>query len=108
MTAITVFKTKDQLYSGFSCIGHAGFRESGNDIVCASISILVINTINSIERFTDQKIMVQEDEIEGRIELRIEGTPSNDTVLLLDAMVLGLTEIQKNYSKFCKVDFKEV
>ncbi len=52
--------------------------------------------------------MVQEDEIEGRIELRIEGTPSNDTVLLLDAMVLGLTEIQKNYSKFCKVDFKEV
>ena len=108
MTAITVFKTKNDQYSGFSCAGHAGFRDSGKDIVCASISILVINTINAIEQLTDQKFSVQEDEKEGRIELRLEGSLSKDAALLLDAMVLGLTEIQKNYSKFCKVNFKEV
>ncbi|MBE5847670.1 MAG: ribosomal-processing cysteine protease Prp [Lachnospiraceae bacterium] len=108
MTAITVFKTKDNQYKGFSCSGHAGFQDIGKDIVCASISILVINTINAIEKFTDQKFSVQEDEKKGRIELRLEGTLSKDSVLLLDAMVLGLTEIQKNYSKFCKVNFKEV
>ncbi len=108
MTAITVFKTKDNQYSGFSCTGHAGFRESGKDIVCASISILVINTINAIEKYTEQMFSVQEDEKEGSIVLRLEGSISKDTVLLLDTMVLGLTEIQKNYSKFCKVNFKEV
>ena len=33
--------------------GHAGFAAYGNDIVCAAVSALVINTVNSIEAFTE-------------------------------------------------------
>ena len=33
--------------------GHAGYAEPGQDIVCAAVSALVINTINAIEAFTE-------------------------------------------------------
>ena len=33
--------------------GHAGYAEEGQDIVCAAVSALIINTVNSLETFTD-------------------------------------------------------
>ncbi len=48
MTKITIFRNHDGEYLGFDCLGHAGYADEGEDIVCAGISALVINTINSI------------------------------------------------------------
>ena len=44
---------KDNKYVAFSCAGHAGFSDKGKDIVCASVSALVINTANAIEKLSD-------------------------------------------------------
>ena len=52
MTKITIFRNHDGEYLGFDCLGHAGYADEGEDIVCAGISALVINTINSIGLFT--------------------------------------------------------
>ena len=49
MTTITIYKSDKGSYKGFTCKGHAGSAMSGKDIVCAAISILVINTVNSLE-----------------------------------------------------------
>ncbi len=40
--------------------GHAGYAEEGQDIVCAAVSALIITTVNSLEKFTDDKFDVQE------------------------------------------------
>ena len=48
MTDIYIFKKKD-LYYGFEMDGHADFSKE-NDILCASLSILSMNTPNSIEK----------------------------------------------------------
>ena len=37
-------------------------HDSGQDIVCAAVSVLVINTMNSIERFTDDETSCVSDE----------------------------------------------
>ncbi|MCI6715321.1 MAG: ribosomal-processing cysteine protease Prp, partial [Lachnospiraceae bacterium] len=42
MTKITFHTTKTGEYRGFTCEGHAGYADYGQDIVCASISVLVI------------------------------------------------------------------
>ena len=34
--------------------GHAGYAEEGYDIICAAVSALTVNTINSIEQFTEE------------------------------------------------------
>ena len=50
MTTVTIYKTVNQEYRGFTCFGHAGYaRRFQKDILCAGISALVINTLNSME-----------------------------------------------------------
>ena len=48
MTKITIFRNQDQAFLGFDCLGHAGYAEEGEDIVCAGISALVIKNFLQI------------------------------------------------------------
>ena len=61
MITITV-KKRNGYYLEFVSKGHAGYAEEGQDIVCAAVSVLVINTVNSLETFTDDQFEVQEDD----------------------------------------------
>ncbi|MCM1145886.1 MAG: ribosomal-processing cysteine protease Prp [Blautia sp.] len=109
MTTVTFHKTKSGDYKDFICSGHAGFDNYGKDIVCASISILVINTINSLEEITKEKIVVETDEEKGLIVCRFESTLQDTSKALVDSLVLGLSGIVKQYGKkYCKLKFEEV
>ena len=66
MTKITIYRNENREVERFSCTGHAGYAEYGNDIVCASISVLVINTINSIETFTSTDFICEAEEGVGK------------------------------------------
>ena len=59
MITIKVRK-KNGSYEEFISKGHAGYAEAGQDIVCAAVSALIITTVNSLEKFTDDKFDVQE------------------------------------------------
>ncbi|MBO5092891.1 MAG: ribosomal-processing cysteine protease Prp [Lachnospiraceae bacterium] len=109
MTTITVYQSGTGEYKGFTCSGHAGFAEAGSDIVCAAISILVINTINSIEQFGKQAFTCEQDQESGMIRFALQDMPTKETKLLLDSMILGLKEVEKQYHrKYLKLHFKEV
>ncbi|MBS6395616.1 MAG: ribosomal-processing cysteine protease Prp [Clostridiales bacterium] len=94
-------------YKKFIIDGHAGYADAGEDIVCAAVSALVINTINSIEEFTEdaftcdcQDGMIQNWEFTSEV--------SAGTELLMDALLLGLTNIQKSYGdEYLAVTIKE-
>ena len=108
MTEITIYKSKNQ-YTGFSCMGHAGYDEFSRDIVCASISILVINTINSIEMYTKDIDKVKSDEDLGIIKCFFKPCISSDSTILMKSMILGLTKIQEQYGKtYIDLKFEEV
>lgn len=98
MTTIVVFKSRDS-YKGFTCMGHAGFAPSGSDIVCAAVSVLVINTLNSIEELAKEKVITESDEKKGWIECHFPNEINEKTKLLMDAMVMGLKGIEQNYGK---------
>ena len=109
MTTITINKTSSGEYDSFFCIGHTGYAESGSDIICSAISILVINTINSIETLTDEVINVVTDEGNGLIQCEFNEHPSSDATLLVNAMILGITGIEKQYGKkYLKLKIQEV
>lgn len=86
---------KNNKYTGFKCMGHANYADKGKDVVCASVSALVISTANSIEKLTDTdfKAKVGKDVIE--YDFRTE--PDEKACLLMDSLVLALKEIQKEY-----------
>lgn len=98
MTTIEIFKSKGA-YKGFTCMGHANFSSSGKDIVCASISVLVINTLNSIEELAKENIITDNDEKKGYIECHFPDEINDKTTLLMDSMVMGLKSIEEKYGK---------
>ena len=110
MIRATVYKTSRHEYTGFDVTGHAEYDDPGKDIVCAAASALVINAVNSIERFTDDETSCVSDEESGSITFRFSKIPSHDAALLLDSMILGLEEIEddNDYEPYIDIIFKEV
>ena len=110
MIRVTVYKTGRQEYAGFDMSGHAGYGEEGFDIVCAAVSALVINTVNSIEAFTQDETSCTSDGESGMIEFRFKNNPTHNASLLLDSMVLGLQGIEESseYEPYIDIIFKEV
>ena len=96
MIKATFYKKSDGTYKGFSVKGHADFDNSGKDIVCAAVSALAINTINSIDSLTDNKFEIKEVK-SGLLEFKFTLQSDEKGQLLLKSLTLGITEIQKEY-----------
>ena len=99
MIRISFLYNEAKSITGFEFKGHAGFAESGQDIVCAAVSALVFNTMNSIETFTSSDFDVKMDEKKGHIYFKMNSEPDDKTELLLKSLNLGVREIQKSYGK---------
>lgn len=112
MTKVTIQKTTHGDYLGFTCKGHAGYAQAANtdrDVVCAAVSVLVINTLNAMEAFTDAEFQADSDEKKGLIRCRFTKAPDEKARVLMDAMILGLTDISHEYGEsFCKLKVEEV
>ena len=108
MIRVTIYQDSEQKISGFAMRGHAGYAESGSDIVCAAASVLAQNAVNSIEQFTDDSFTVDVNEESGELYFRIEAGYSKETELLLDSLILGLQGIEEEYMEYIDVIFEEV
>lgn len=109
MITITVYRNQKKQYTRLHCIGHAEYANPGEDIVCAGVSTLVLNTINAIEAFTDEKFDADTDRLSGLIDIQFYNPVGHDAQLLLETMVLGLQDIQNNYgTAYSVLIFKEV
>ena len=109
MTKVVFFEDGDGRLCGFEAAGHAGYADAGEDIVCAGISTLVINTINSIEVLTDTEILADAEQESGTIHVNFSSGCDKQAKLLVDAMILGLQGIQNFYgNEYISLIFKEV
>jgi uncharacterized protein YsxB (DUF464 family) len=99
MIKVSIYKNAENLITGFTVSGHADYSEYGSDVVCAAVSVLVINTINSIENFTSDRFHVEQDEKKGFIEFHVVSPISNNSNLLLSSLALGLQGIEDEYKE---------
>lgn len=105
MIKVVIVEEKHGKITEFVLNGHAGFAESGSDIVCAAVSMLVLNTINSIEQFTNAKYKMTENEEEGYIRFSLQQGDSASDVLL-KALKLGLESVQGEFSDYLKISIR--
>ena len=105
MIHITVEKQGED-YRRIVSEGHALYDEEGSDIVCAGVSALLINAVNSLDQLTQDGIVVDEGGEEGGfLSLELELPQSGEARLLLDSLMLGLDSISENYGKaFLTID----
>ena len=109
MITITIYQDQKGKTTGFNCIGHAGYADYGNDVVCAGVSALVINTVNSLEILTKAKFDISDNSKTGELNVKLAQPAKDDVALLIDSMILGLKGIQKDYGNdFIILKFKEV
>ena len=81
---------------GIQMEGHAEMSVNGQDIVCAAISALTCNLINSLQTFTDDIILTRE-ACTGWVSIEWEKL-SDSGKLLVDSWYLGLTAINQEYN----------
>ena len=102
MIRAEVFEDQGQIRR-FLISGHAGFARVGNDIVCAAVSALVYNAINSCEQLLNIVLDVEDrgDKVICKVPERVLN--SSDVQLLLHSMVFGIEQTADSYPKFVKI-----
>ncbi|MCH6266709.1 MULTISPECIES: ribosomal-processing cysteine protease Prp [Neobacillus] len=110
MIHITINRTESGLVHSFTMSGHADFAKRGRDIVCAGASAVSFGTVNAIEALTGVKAQVKQGN-GGFLQCTFPENISNETQekvqLLLEAMIVSLEGIEKEYGKHIKLTFKQ-
>jgi len=86
---------------GFQAKGHAGSAPRGNDIVCAAVSVLTDSVFLGLDKHLRRAMNWSADS--GNILVSLKDEPDNMTEAILATMVLGLSEIQKNYPEKIRI-----
>lgn len=85
---------------GITIEGHAGYAEPGKDIVCAGVTALAENLIDSIESLTEDKI--QYEVSPGKVDIHYKDL-SEDAKLLVDSFFLGICGIEQDFPEHVKI-----
>lgn len=80
--------------TGITVDGHAGYAKTGNDIICAAVSTLAENLVNSLDALTDDQINCHM--WDGHIDIEYEDL-SEQGKLLVDSFFIGICGIAGTY-----------
>lgn len=104
--------TKNENIKGLEIRGHAYYDEYGKDIVCAAVSMLAYNTIDTftdILRLNDKiKFEVNNNIIKLKIEEELDSEQEHDSQLILKKFELGMKSLIKYYGDFIQLNYMEV
>ncbi|MBE6564926.1 MAG: ribosomal-processing cysteine protease Prp [Ruminococcaceae bacterium] len=115
MIHFTFFRRGGVFY-GFEEQGHAGFAESGNDIVCSAVSAMTMLIINAIEVTFASDVDYHIDEKTTDIRVKAMGAlPDFESdekkrfaiAGLIEAYYLQLNDMLEDYYDYLDVDVKD-
>src|SRR5574344_970770 len=93
MIKINITK-ENEVITNINVNGHSGYDEYGKDIVCASVSSIIITTINGLLRLDSDSIKYEEKDVFINIDI----LKHNDVIdVLIINMISLLGELQKDY-----------
>ena len=76
--------------------GHSGYSEAGSDIVCASVSSILITTVNALISIDEDCIIYEESD--GYLNIKIK--KHNEVIdKLINNMINLLKELEVQYKK---------
>jgi uncharacterized protein YsxB (DUF464 family) len=103
MIKATFYKDKEkESYSGFKIKGHSGYAESGSDIVCASVSSMVMLFLNTALSIYSPAHDLNTDEKTACIEFKLKNFDENVSKLL-ECLYACIESVSEEYSAFVKV-----
>ncbi len=104
--------------TGFKVSGHAGFAQSGQDIICSAVSAITYTALGYMDEvlMKEKKKNLEFSESEGHIswdrycgENAIGDIRSTEINAVLEAMIIGLMQIKESYGeKYLRIQYEEV
>lgn len=88
--------------NSFTVKGHAGFAECEKDIVCAGVSILAQNFIESVERLTNDLVFYTQTTKDGYLRVDYEEL-SEKAETLLASFFIGVEMIIEKYPEYVRL-----
>ncbi len=77
--------------------------------MCAAVSALALNAVNSIEAFADEDYELETADDGGYLKAVFPNGANAKTSLLMDSLVLGIRSIRQEYgNEYINLTFKEV
>lgn len=85
--------------SSYRVEGHAGWAESGSDIVCAAVSALCIGAANGLAEVASavERTRQKEGYLEVRLKKSLEGEQAAKADAIIETMLLALKDIMEQY-----------
>ena len=106
MTTLRVEWDADRIRQ-FSVSGHAGFAESGGDIVCAAASVLIFTCINALESVAGIEPLVDQVERNAAITLTmpagIDSQTADTAQIILRTGLQGFKDLAVSYPMHFKI-----
>ncbi|MDK1727434.1 ribosomal-processing cysteine protease Prp [Dellaglioa algida] len=109
MIRAVVSRRDAKIIDAFEITGHADSGEYGQDIVCAAVSVLTINTVNSLTELAEINPEVEMDKENGglmKVKLAESELSNVKGQLFLESLVLGLQSIEQNYQDYIELTLK--
>lgn len=85
---------------GITVDGHAGYAESGKDIVCAAVSAITQTLVVSLDNFTSDRITHVE--YDGHIRIDYKDL-SERGKLLVDSFFIGICGVANAYPEYLEI-----
>ncbi len=115
MIKVKIYKTSGDNIIRYTVSGHSGYDIKGQDIVCAAVSVLAQNTINSLIEvcgIKEDKINYSIDENRGYLDVSIPRQIDEYTRIkvqtVLRTLELGIQSIMENYPGYITLEYGEV
>jgi len=112
MTRI-VFRRRDGIFYGFEEIGHTGYGDAGEDVLCAALSAMTMLIVNTVEVAYASDIDYEIDENEAKITLTAKGAlpefeEDERKRFAVGGILMGyfyqLNDLVEEYYEFLEVD----
>jgi len=100
MVCVSIEK-KEELIQNITISGHAEYDEKGKDIVCASVSSIVITTINGLLTLDSESLEYVDQD--GYIKIILK-KHSEVIDILIQNMINLLMELEIDYKKYIKIE----
>ena len=95
MIAVSVRKNSIEIH------GHAGYAETGKDIVCAGMTALTQTLVRSMQGLTRDE--VEYEVSPGRVDIYY-GNLSEEGKLLVDSFFIGVCSIADEFPEYVRVE----
>lgn len=109
MTSVRFFK-KNGRFVGVECLGHCGYAEEGEDVVCAALSSVVQTAVLGIMSIVCVNMLYETDDEKGYLKAvlpdNMTESEAHDADIILKTAYLGVSDLYETFSDYILLEVK--